>query len=495
MFRLDSSQSKFSSKSSRRVLPEAYWLESSMVVSSTQKHQLASWKRYLGISIALFGWLLHAALAIHPRQEPYAGIDFRAIYGSGRCIVAGCDPFSASETMAEFLKQGGTLQEAIPSSEGPFAPNIAGYPPTFLVYLTPISVLRWPLALYAWLAFSILIYGCAVVLIADLCADYSPLSANLCIAFFLAPNGPIALMVANPSVPAIGLCCVGLWCILKRRYELAGVLLFSLSLVIKPHIGYALVLYLLLIKAYRTRALQIIGTTIGMCIPPLLWVSTQPNMKNWYREYAMNLNAISMPGRLSNPGPTNHDATNIADLQAVISVFRDDRAFYNHVAWAISLVLLVVWVTLVRRLQDGRAKDLICIASVCAFSLLPFYHRSGDTLLLLLTFPALAFLISQSKIGRTSILMTLSISLAVTYTHLLGHRYLIHIPKFLFGSIWNGHLYTVLIERQVSLACLLACLFYLGMMYKLLHGDFTSPQQQRATDNGAPQHILEHDWI
>ncbi len=390
-------------------------------------------------------------------------------------MVTGCDPYSESETMAEFLRQGGTLREAgPPPAYGPFMPNIAGYPPTTLVYLLPITALHWPLALHVRLAFSIVIYGLAVILFADMCADYSPLAANLCLGFFLM-CGAVALLVANPSVPTVGICCIGTWCLLKRRYEIAGVLLFALSLAFKPHLGYMILFYFLLTKAYRTRALQIIGATIALYVPPLVWVSFQANTKHWYSEYSANLQAIAMRGRLSDPGPTNSNAAGIADLQSVVSVIKDDRGFYNHVVWAFCLVLLAVWIVLVWRLRDGRSKDLLSLASACAFSLLPFYHRSGDTLLLLLMFPALAMLIARSRVwGSIGTVMSLSMGVMICYLPVPGYRHLIRIPRYLIGSIWDGRLFTILFERQVALACLMACIFYLWMMYKSQKRDFES---------------------
>jgi hypothetical protein len=443
--------------------------------SSTHSSSGIFRRRYLGICLALLGWLIHSAISLHRYPAPYAGVDFRAVYASSRCEIAGCDPFSESETMAEFLRQGGTLAEAgPPPTYGPFLPNMAGYPPTTLLYVLPITALRWPLALHVWLAFSIAIYGFAVILFADMCADYSPLAANLCLGFFLL-WGAVALVVANPSVPAVGMCCIGTLCLLKRRYEVPGVLLFALSLVFKPHLGYMIMFYLLLTKVYRKRALQIIGATIALYVPPLVWVSLQANTKHWYSEYSANLKAIAMRGRLSDPGPTNSDSPNIVDLQSVVSVIKDDRAFYNHVVWAFCLVLLAVWVVLVLRLRDGRSKDLLSLASACAFTLLPFYHRSGDTLLLLLTFPALALLISRSRVwGSAGIVMSLAMAMMVSFLQVRGHTYLVRIPRYLIGSVWDGKLFTILLERQASLACLMACLFYLWVMYKWQKGDFES---------------------
>lgn len=453
--------------------------------------QTTSWKRRAGIILAMLGWLFCVAHSIYRNTMPFSGVDFRAIYASSRCVIDKCDPYSESETMAEFLHQGGTLREAGPAIDGPFSPNYAGYPPMILLYLVPVALLPWPLALYVWLVLSVLLYGLAVFLFADLCADESSIAANTCLAVFLA-LGSIALEVANPSVPAAGLCCIAVWCFLTERYERTGVALFAVSLILKPHLGLLVLIYFLVTKAsYRKRALQVIATTVLLCVPVMVWFTVQPSTKHWYSEYNAALKGISARGFLSDPGPTNGTAFRLADLQTIVSVVKDDPAFYNPVVWAICLLVLVVWIVLVRRLQSGRASDLLSLAAISAFTLLPVYHRSGDARLLLLTFPALAILVRNSRLwGTLGIVLSVLMAAMTSDSYLsLARKYWLPIPKRLLGTVWDGRLYLILFERQVALICLVTTLFYMTIMWRASKRHLQSaPEESFDADQSTFQH-------
>ena len=443
------------------------------------------WLRSLGIAIALLGWVLCLLLTVHRREYLYSGIDFRSVYASSRCLVADCNPYSESETMQQFLSHGGSLREAGPPPKyGPFLPYYAGYPPVTLFYAIPLAVLRWPIASLIWRTGGFLLYGFAVFLFADLCTEDSPLRANFCLACFLF-LGSLALELANPALPAAALCSIGLWCLLQQRHQRLGVLSFAFSIALKPHLGGMILLYLLLASpTYRRRAWQILAATLLICLPALAWTTLQPASRHWLHDYTQNVKNVATVGNLSDPGPTNWAADKIADLQTITSVIRNDPAFYNHLAWAVSLVLLILWLVPVIRLRPSREKDLLSIAAIATFSLLPFYHRSYDSRLLLVVFPAFALLMHKSARWGAAAL-TASLALAVMTSDDYG-IHLREVPKISsrwLVNAWNGRLLTILYERQVALILLVVTLFFLAALYRAYF------EQQRADSSGVLEDI------
>jgi hypothetical protein len=105
-------------------------------------------------------------------------------------------------------------------------------------------------------------------------------------------------------------------------------------------------------------------------------------------------------------------------------------------------------------------RDLMALATAAALGFLPIYHRQYDTRLLLLMFPAVALLASNSRwMGRVAI--ALSAVATVTMSHQfvhLGPWLAVHgFP--LAGVVW------LLVFRPLPLTLLLVSCFFLYAMY------------------------------
>jgi hypothetical protein len=450
----------------------------------------ASWKRWLGIAMVLLGWLGCNLDGYHHRSGRQYGIDFRSVYSSSRCLIEGCNPYNETETMAVFLKNGGTMLEAGPPPiYSPFKRYYAGYPPVTLFYLMPLAALHWPLAWHVWIVFEGLLFGLAAGLFADLCAEDSPLVANFFLAVFLLISEMI-IKLSQPAMVAAALCCIGVWCLLKKRYVVPGIICFAFSLAFKPHVGGLILLYFFLATPeYRKRTWQIIGTTVIFCLPALLFMSLRPVTRNWVHDYSTNLKGIAARGDLSYPGRSNAWADEIADLQTVVGVIRDDPAFFNPVVYAFSLVVMAVWVYPVIRLRPSREKDLLCIAAIASFSLLPVYHRNYDSRVLVLIFPAIALLLRRNvRWGAVAAFLSLVLSFTTSeyYSKQLYGPHGAPLRRSLAG-IWDGRLLIILFERQVAMTCLTLTIFFIALMYLFL--------QKRLFPGEEPEETMSSDPV
>jgi hypothetical protein len=97
----------------------------------------------------------------------------------------------------------------------------------------------------------------------------------------------------------------------------------------------------------------------------------------------------------------------VLDLQVAISFFRDDPRIYNTVSYLIFAILLLVWVFVTLRSRPSPMRTWLALAAISPLTMLPFYHRQNDALLLLLTVPACALLWAEGGLtGRLALIVT-----------------------------------------------------------------------------------------
>jgi hypothetical protein len=130
------------------------------------------------------------------------------------------------------------------------------------------------------------------------------------------------------------------------------------------------------------------------------------------QELNATLSAYSLRGGLSDPGPAStggHGLGMLLDLQVAISYFWDDPRIYNAASYLVFALLLLVWVFVTLRSRPSPARTWLALAAIAPLTMLPFYHRQNDTLLLLLTVPACAMLWAEGgRIGRLALLVNVA---------------------------------------------------------------------------------------
>ncbi len=431
-------------------------------------------RRLAGSAIVIFAWLfrIFASFHGHSHQEIRFGLDYRSIYSSSRCLLDGRNPYSGPEMQAEFLAHGGSLREVGPNDDprSIFAPYYVGYPPTSLFYFMPLASLPWQLSRHLWIVFSLTLYGLAALLFSELCSDYSPIAANLCLACFLGAQWlPIYLL--QPTLLPAALCCIGIWSLLQGRFIKAGILCLAFSLVLKPHLGALPLLYFFLVSPVsRKRALQVVCVTVLLCVPGLTWTSMHAGTRHWVQNFSVNVKNVASRGHLSDPGPTGGGVPEeISDLQTIVSMFRDDPAYYNPAVWCFSLVLLAVWLYPALTLPSTREKDLLCLAAILTFSMLPIYHREYDSLVLLTVFPAIGFLLKERpRWGAVAASLSLVLSFVVSnyYKRFVLRPHLAVLQRAVGAGV-GGKTLIALMQRPLALSLLILTVFFLVALYRV----------------------------
>ena len=419
-------------------------------------------KPVVGLVLVLLGWLWCLGHVYPQRHHRQMRIDFRAVYGSSRCLIAGCNPYYFEDIRAQFLAHGGSLAEAGNVVYGPFMPSYVGYPPSTLFYLVPFVFPPWPIALVIYLAIASTFYAVGALLFADLCSEYIPIASAACLALFLAWQDDI-VFYGQPTLLAAALLCIGVWSLLKNRYPRLGVLSFAFSLVFKPPLGGLFLLYFLAAAQHRKRAWQVIGVAVVLLLPVLLWFSMHSATQNWVHDLKANVAGISAPGNLSDPGPQNALDNRIIDLQAIVSRYRDVPSFYNHVVWGLSALVIAVWLYPVIRRRPSQEKDILSLAAIAAFSMLPVYHRVYDSRALLILFPALAVLMRRTVWwGRAATVLTLFVSFVLSDAYTVRSKIDSH---HVAQSLAGQPVLQTMAVHLAPLALLLVTIFYLAVLY------------------------------
>jgi hypothetical protein len=202
--------------------------------------------------------------------------------------------------------------------------------------------------------------------------------------------------------------------------------------------------------------------TVVLSLPAIIWVThISPH---WMQELHYNLLTVTAHGGINDPSPASaayYTLGPIIDLQAAISVFRDDPRIYNPVSYLVCGALLLIWSVTTLRSRPAPPKAWFALAAIAAITMLPTYHRTYDAKLLLLTVPACATLWAEGgPTGWLALLVNAAGILATGDIPIIASMIL---SRNLLPSIqvFSGKMLTVTVFRPASLILLGMGVFYL----------------------------------
>jgi hypothetical protein len=393
-------------------------------------------------------------------QNANGWVDFRAVYYGTRCLLEHHNPYKVSELESVYRADGGERpSETVAAHQ---AVVLYVNVPTLFIVVTPFAILPWGPAHLLWLALTAGVFILAALLMWNLGANYAP-GVSLLLICILLVNCESIFVAGNTAGIAVGLCVLAVWCFLRERFVTAGVLCLALSLAIKPHdAGFVWLYFLLAGGVYRKRALQTLFITAVLGLAAFLWVSHVA--PHWMQDWQTNLATISAPGGINEPGPaslTGRSAFMVIDLQAAISIFRDDPRIYNPASYIVCGALLLAWAVRTLRSSFSAARAWIALAGIVPLTMLITYHRPWDAKLLMLTIPACALLWAEGgRIARIALLvnsLALLLTADITLAILSDVANKLHVDT---ASIF-GQMLTVVLIRSTSLSLLAMSIFYL----------------------------------
>jgi len=390
-------------------------------------------------------------------RTPALAGDFRASYYSARCFIhGGCDPYAESDVFRMFREQ----EPQIPVAR--FVVTRYVYLPTAFIFTVPFALLPVGPAHVVWTIAT----AAAIILAAFLMWSFgqndAPLASAVLLTFLLANSG-MALAIGNPAGMTVALCAIAVWCFVNRRFVPAGIVCLAISLALKPHDAGFIWLYLLLAGgALRKNALRALAVYAVLALPVFLW--TLHLSPHWIEELKSNLMWFTQRGGINDPGPssfTGHGVIRAIDLQALISVFKDDPHFYNAASFLVCGLLFLAWAIAIFRSRHNVSGLWFVFAGIAALSMLPSYHRPYDAKLLLLIVPAFAILWAERGPIRWAALLLSGAAISATgdFTLALLALFARQVPSSM-GS-FSGRLVTVLLWNPTPLILLATSIFFL----------------------------------
>jgi hypothetical protein len=383
-----------------------------------------------------------------------ASNDFVPVYTGARCLLHGCNPYDTSHLEQQFYQAGGHAAE-LPS----WLIDVPVYPPSTFLVLSPLALLRFPVARVLWF----LLNGFLLVTAARLIQDMSPpqhrwLTTTLVCYFVI--TGEIVLVLGQPAVFAISLVIIGSYLFLRGRFVPTGAFLFLLSLAVKPQVGGLIVLYLLLGRIqWRYAAMAMAGAGVLLLSASLI-LGHHPRSAAWASTLRANLAATLSPGGSADPRPENQQAIGDLNLQSLTSIVFPEAHTFNAVAYSVFLALLAFGTLVVLRASASGETHFISLAALSVLTLMPVYHRFYDTRLLLLSIPAIGIIFQKRRVlGALIALLTLLATISVQYRIQI---FLLQQAKWQ-TVLRNKFLFIVLLRQQNLEMLILFCLYLVAM--------------------------------
>jgi hypothetical protein len=410
---------------------------------------------------------------------------FPGIYFGTKCLLQGGDPYDVNQLERVYRAEG----IPIPSESIERRQSVTLYVnlPTTFLFVAPLTFLPLATAQMLWLLLVVGSFSLAAFMMWRLGRNYAP-GVSLLLTFIVLANCEIIFSGGNTAGLVVGLCVIAVWCLLKERFALLGVICLASSLAIKPHdVGLIWLYFLLAGGTQRKRALQAGALALVLALIGTVWISRVA--PNWASELRSNLATISAPGGINEPGPTSIGMGSpdmIIDLQTVVSIFHDEPRIYNSVTYAICGIILLIWAVAVLRSRPMPENALFALVSCAALSMLVTYHRSYDAKLLLLSIPACAMLWAEGKgvrwvaliLSAAGLLMTGDIPLAIVTQETRG----LH----LYNDGLAGRLLYIVLARPAPLILSAIAVFYLlivvrrtGNNHSALNGDGHEPDSTK----------------
>jgi hypothetical protein len=387
-------------------------------------------------------------------------LDFKAVYYGARSLLEHHNPYNVSEL--DGVYQAESREYSSETFKAHQTVTLCINLPTTFILMSPFAILPWGAAHLLWSIFTIGSLSFAAFLMWDFGADHAPV-ISICIICLILANSELLLLTGNTAGIVVSLCVVAVWCFLRERFVLAGVLCLAVSLAIKPHDAGLVWLYFILTGGvYRKRALQTLLVAGILGLFAFLWVSHVA--PHWIQDWQSNLLTTSVPGGLNEPGPasfTGRFPGRIINLQAAVRIFLDDPRIYNAVSYMVCGVLLLIWSIRTLRTPFSQRSAWLALAAVSALSMLVTYHRSYDAKLLLLAVPACAILWAEG--GRVAWIALLVTTAGIVSTGDIPLTILATLTKNLHMSTagLSGQIRTLLLIESVPLILLAMAIFYL----------------------------------
>ncbi len=406
--------------------------------------RLVAWSLFWLVTL----WGASSGLSLIVKDTPHAMHDFVAPYSGAGCLLLGCDPYDPAQVLQTFTAAGGDNNDL--SEQWSNTPPV--YPPSTLIELLPFTFLNYHRARIVWYLLSTLAFIVPFLLWAGMLAPpYRPWMALLGALLRESYAAAFAAEAGQTSFIALGLAVIALWCLIRRRYVVAGMICLGAGIGLKPQLAGIVVLYLILRPVFRGFAIRAAVIALALVVIGGVWVSLPAPSKKWWTELSQQAKMSQQPGAVNDPSTANRYAPDIVNAQAASVLLTPDPSTYNLLAYLLFAGLLIPFVIKAGRGADTNTQMFSALAAIACIGILPVYHRVYDLLILLLTFPSLICLFVQHRKLRW-------VAALATFVALIPASMVGRFPRLVaFNFVWHFQSLAVIALAVTWLAALYVC--------------------------------------
>ena len=166
----------------------------------------------------------------------------------------------------------------------------------------------------------------------------------------------------------------------EKNWPVGAGIMVALSVAAKPQIGVWVLLFYLVARKWKLIASAV--ATLGF-LTGIFWVWLLRSGSSWVEAYLTMTRSYLGPGMNTDFAAANIQRFNLLNVQVILSAIIKGRDLSNWLGIMLVTGMLVIWLFFFTkvRTQEGR---LLAFGTLLTLSILPFYHRVYDTLLLLI---------------------------------------------------------------------------------------------------------------
>jgi Glycosyltransferase family 87 len=338
-----------------------------------------SWCRSIGWTLLIVLILAAAGeLAFRGFRRALSDMqDFAVIYSSTRAFETGRNPYDGPAMRAAWL-------EATHNQPGDRTPDdLALYPPTTYLLLSPLALLDWTGVRWAWIFINL----AAVAVLVVALTFYGPIKFSpwkmACAAAFILGFGPIHTAIAKGQLTVVVAAILALAVVAQaRNAAVLAAIFIGLAASLKPQIAVPIVVLYLLQRQWKAIAV-VAGISSGLLC--MAWLRLAWAGVPWIGSLLRNVGLASQPGGVYDPAPTNPLAFQLVNASALLRRLIGNQAAVTAILAAIGIsVCFFLW----KRGQNrfDLLADPAAFGTACVLGLVLISHRYYDASVLVFVF-------------------------------------------------------------------------------------------------------------
>ena len=302
--------------------------------------------------------------------------DFAVMYTSTRAFNAGANPYEPAAIRAAWLEANHNRPTNPPE-------DLALYPPTTYLLLSPLALLDWNSVRWAWICINLIGVAVLIVVLTRYWPEKLSPWKTAFVAAFILGFGPIHTAFAKGQLAVVVAAILALAVVAEiRNAVVLAAILIGLAAALKPQIAAPVVVLYLLQRKWKAIAV-IAAVTCGLL--GIAWLRLSWAGISWISSMLRNVGLAAQPGGVYDPSPTNPVAYQLVNTSALLH-----RLTGNPAVAAVVLTAIGVAVCFCLWKRAAYCADLLAdptaFAAASVLGLVLIAHRYYDAAVLVFVF-------------------------------------------------------------------------------------------------------------